>query len=130
MLFMKKLTQAEEEIMQILWGLERALIKDVQNHFGDPKPNYNTIATVLKVMEKKGFVSHKAYGSTYEYFPLVMKDNYAREQLNRFSQSYFNNSFPRMAACFIRDKNLSVKEMDDLLKTLEEELKKARKDYD
>ncbi len=127
---MKKLTQAEEEIMQKLWQLERALVKDVQNLFTDPKPNYNTVATVLKVLEKKGFVSHKTYGTTYEYYPLVLKDEYARVQLGDFARSYFNDSFPKLAACFIQDKNMSVKEMDNLLKTLEIEIKKAKSSHE
>ena len=127
---MKKLTQAEEEIMQKLWQLERALVKDIQNLFADPKPNYNTVATVLKVLEKKGFVSHKTYGTTYEYYPLVSKDEYAREQLCDFARSYFNDSFPKLAACFIQDKNMSVKEMDDLLKTLAIEIKKAKSSHE
>ena len=127
---MKKLTQAEEEIMQKLWQLERALVKDVQNLFADPKPNYNTVATVLKVLEKKGFVLHKTYGTTYEYYPLVLKDEYARVQLGDFTRSYFNDSFPKLAACFIQDKNMSVKEMDDLLKTLAIEIKKAKSSHE
>jgi BlaI family transcriptional regulator, penicillinase repressor len=127
---MKKLTQAEEEIMQKLWQLEHALVKDVQNLFLDPKPNYNTVATVLKVLEKKGFVSHKTYGTIYEYYSLVSKDDYARVQLGNFTRSYFNDSFPKLAACFIRDKNMSIKEMDDLLKTLQSEIKKAKTNHE
>jgi BlaI family transcriptional regulator, penicillinase repressor len=124
---MKKLTQAEEEVMQIVWEFEKALIKDVLTKFPDPKPNYNTVATVLKVLEKKGFVSHKAYGTTYEYFPVVLKDEYAKSHFSDFVKNYFNNSFPKLATFFAQDNNLSIKEMEEILKITRQELEKSDK---
>jgi BlaI family transcriptional regulator, penicillinase repressor len=127
---MKKLTQAEEEVMQKIWILERALVKDVLNKFTEPRPNYNTVATVLKVLEKKGFVSHKAYGTTYEYFPIISKDEYAKLHFSEFVRDYFNNSFPKMAAFFAGSNNLSLKEMEEILKLTENELKKTIENHE
>ena len=123
---MKKLTKAEEEVMQILWELERGLVRDVIEKFPDPKPPYNTVSTVIRVLEKKGFVDHKAYGTTYEYFPLINKEDYAKVHFNDFMKNYFNNSFPQMAAFFARENNLDMKNLEDILKMTEDELKKSK----
>ena len=122
---MKKLTKAEEQVMQILWKLEKGLVRDVIDQFPDPKPPYNTVSTVIRVLEKKGFVDHKAYGTTYEYFPLIEKEEYAKVHFMYFMKNYFNNSFPKMAAFFAREKNISMKEMEDILKMTEAELNKS-----
>jgi predicted transcriptional regulator len=127
---MKKLTKAEEEVMQILWELERGLVRDVIDRFPDPKPPYNTVSTVIRVLEKKGFVDHKAYGTTYEYFPLVNKEEYAKVHFNDFMKNYFNNSFPKMAAFFARENNLNMSDLEDVLKMAEEELKKSNENND
>lgn len=124
---MKKLTKAEEQVMQILWKLEKGLVRDVIDQFPDPKPPYNTVSTVIRVLEKKGFVDHKAYGTTYEYFPSIEKEEYARVHFMHFMKNYFNNSFPKMAAFFAREKNLSMEEMEDILKMTEAELNKSIK---
>jgi BlaI family penicillinase repressor len=123
---MKKLTKAEEQVMQILWKLEKGLVRDVIDQFPDPKPPYNTVSTVIRVLEKKGFVDHKAYGTTYEYFPLIGKEEYARVHFMHFMKNYFNNSFPKMAAFFAREKNLSMKELEEIMKMTESELKKSK----
>ena len=119
---MKKLTKAEEQVMQILWEMEEGLVKDVINRFPDPKPAYNTVSTVIRVLEKKGFVSHKAYGNTYVYYPVVPKEEYARIYFMDFMKDYFNDSFPKMAAFFAREKNLDISEMEEILKMTEREL--------
>ena len=127
---MKKLTKAEEEVMQILWELERGLVRDVISRFPDPKPQYNTVSTVIRVLEKKGFVNHKAYGTTYEYYPLIKKEDYAKVHFNDFMKNYFNNSFSKMAAFFARENELDMKNMEDILKMTEEELKKPKDNED
>jgi len=121
---MKKLTRAEEHVMQILWEMEEGLVKDVIEQFPDPKPAYNTVSTVIRVLEKKGFVAHKAYGNTYLYYPLVKKEEYARIHFMDFMKEYFNDSFPKMAAFFAREKNLDISEMEEILKMTEEEIHK------
>jgi len=127
---MKKLTKAEEQVMQILWKLEKGLVREVIDQFPDPKPPYNTVSTVIRILEKKGFVDHKAYGTTYEYFPLIKKEEYARIYFMHFMKYYFNNSFPKMAAFFAREKNLSMKELEEILKMTEAELNKSKRTGD
>lgn len=122
---LKKLTTAEEEVMQIMWDLGSGFVKDVIDRMPDPKPPYNTVSTVIRVLEKKGFVSHKQYGNTYEYFPLVDRNEYAKVHFRGFLSNYFNNSFPKMAAFFARENNLSLKDLEEIMRLTEEELKKS-----
>ena len=123
---MNKLTKAEEQVMQILWNMEEGLVKDVIKEFPDPKPAYNTVSTVIRVLEKKGFVTHKAYGNTYVYYPRVPKEEYARVHFMGFMKDYFNDSFPKMAAFFAREKDLDINEMGEILRMTEDELNKTK----
>jgi BlaI family transcriptional regulator, penicillinase repressor len=125
---MNKLTKAEEQVMQILWRLKKGLVKDMLDEFPEPKPAYNTVSTIIRILEKKGFIDHKAYGTTYEYFPLVEKDEYAGIHFQDFMKNYFNGSFPRMAAYFASENNLSMKDMELILKRTEEELAKMKQE--
>lgn len=113
--------------MQILWKLGKGLVKDLLDEFPEPRPAYNTVSTIIRILEKKGFVDHKAYGNTYEYFPLVGKDEYAGFHFRDFMKNYFNDSFPRMAAFFASENNLSMEEMEEILKMTGNELKKLNK---
>ncbi len=122
-----QLTRAEEQIMQILWDRKEGLVKDIRDSFDDPKPARNTVSTVLRVLEKKGYVGHKAYGNVHLYHPLVSKNEYSRSQLFTLMESYFNNSFPAMASFFAREKDLSMKELEDLLEDTKMELSKSKK---
>lgn len=117
-----QLTKAEEQIMQILWDLEEGVVKDIRGKFDDPKPARNTISTVLKVLEKKGYVDHRAYANVFLYYPLVSKREYSKHQLFGLLEGYFNNSFPAMTSFFAREKNLSVKDLDRILAEAREEL--------
>ncbi len=123
---MNRLTRAEEQVMQFLWEMGEGMTKDVISRFPEPKPAYNTVSTVIRVLEKKRFVEHKAYGKTHVYYPVVEKEAYARIQFMGFMKDYFNNSFPRMAAFFAREKNLNISEMEDILKMTEEEINKLK----
>ncbi|MBK5278053.1 MAG: BlaI/MecI/CopY family transcriptional regulator, partial [Bacteroidia bacterium] len=89
---MKELTKAEDQIMQILWTLEKAFVKDIVEQMPSPKPAYNTVSTITRILEKKGFVGYKAYGKTHEYFPLISKDKYTKFYLNNLVSGYFNGS--------------------------------------
>jgi len=119
---MKKLTTAEEDIMQILWKLEKGYIKDILEQISDPKPPYTTVLSVIRVLEKKEFVSHTQYGNTYEYYPLISKEEYAGEYFNHFLSGYFNNSFPKMAAFFAHENNLSMSELEEIIRLTQKEL--------
>lgn len=122
-----QLTKAEEQIMQILWDLEEGLVKDIRDRFPEPRPSRNTVSTVVRILEKKNFVSHKAYGNVYVYFPLVTKEEYSKNQLFGLIENYFGNSFPAMASFFAREKDLSIRELDGLLEDARNELIKDKK---
>jgi BlaI family penicillinase repressor len=122
-----QLTKAEEQIMQILWEMGKGLVKDIRNRFEDPKPARNTVSTVVRILEKKKYVDHKAYGNVYVYYPLVSKKEYSKNQLFRLLDGYFDNSFPALATFFAREKDLSVRELEELLEDTRKELKKNKK---
>lgn len=122
-----QLTKAEEEIMQMLWDMKQGIVKDIRNRFDDPKPARNTVSTVVRVLEKKKFVDHKAYGNVHVYFPLVSKKEYSKNQLFKLLDGYFDNSFPALATFFAREKDLSVRELEELLDDTKKELKKNKK---
>jgi BlaI family penicillinase repressor len=122
-----QLTKAEEQVMQILWDMKEGLVKDIRDHFNDPKPARNTVSTVLRVLEKKEYVSHKAYGNVYVYFPLISKREYSKSQLFGLMEDYFNNSFPAMASFFAREKDLTIKELEELMEDTRKELRKKQK---
>jgi BlaI family penicillinase repressor len=122
-----QLTKAEEQIMQILWDMKEGLVKDIRESFDDPKPARNTVSTVLRILEKKGYVGHKAYGNVYLYHPLISKTAYSKSQLLALMDSYFNNSFPAMASFFARETDLTLKELEMLLDETKKELKKDKK---
>jgi BlaI family transcriptional regulator, penicillinase repressor len=124
MVGMKTLTKAEEQIMQILWELKEGVVKDVVDQFEEPRPAYTTVATVLKVLENKGFVSCRKIGNTNLFFPKVKKHEYARFQFGSLLQDYFNGSFPKLATFFAKENNLSISELEEMLKITESELKK------
>lgn len=117
---MKELTKAEEQVMQILWKLEKGFVKDILEEMPDPKPAYNTVSTIVRILETKGFVDHKAYGKTHEYFPLVSKDKYKQFSLDNLVSGYFNGSFQNLVSFFAKKEKMDVNEIDQLLKQLEE----------
>lgn len=123
---MRELTRAEEQVMQVLWKIKRGFVKDILEHFDNPKPAYNTISTIVRILQDKGFVSHKAYGRTHEYYPLISKNEYSKMHLSNFIDSYFSNSFGKMVSFFAREKKISVKEMEEIMKIMEKEMKKHK----
>jgi len=123
---MVTLTKAEDRIMQILWDLERGFIKDIQEHFPEPKPPYNTISTIVRVLVKKEIVSYKTYGGSYQYFPLISREKYRGEQMSRLMNNYFGNSLKEVVNFLSEKKDLDVDELDEALKMLED-LKKQQK---
>ena len=122
-----QLTKAEEQVMQILWDMKNGLVKDIRDSFEDPKPARNTVSTVVRILEKKGYVGHKAYGNVHLYHPLISKSDYSKSQLFGLMESYFNNSFPAMASFFAREKDLSIKDLEDLLEDTKKELYNNKK---
>jgi len=110
--------------MQILWKIKKGFVKDILEHIDEPKPAYNTVSTIVRILQDKGFVSHKAYGRTHEYFPLISKSDYSKAHLNNFVKNYFSNSFEKMVSFFAREKGISVAEMGEIMRIMEQEIKK------
>lgn len=121
---MVTLTKAEEKIMQILWKIEKGFIKDILEQFPAPKPPYNSVSTIVRVLVKKEIVGYTEYGGTYEYFPLISKEDYSKGQLNRIVKDYFDNSFAQVASFFSEKKDLKSSEVDEIIRMLEEIKKK------
>ena len=115
---MKELTKAEDQVMQILWKLEHAFVKDIVEEIPDPKPAYNTVSTIVRILETKGFVDHKAYGKTHEYFPLISKEKYTKFYLNNLLKGYFNGSFQNLVSFFAKENKLDIKSIEKLLEEI------------
>jgi predicted transcriptional regulator len=118
------LTKAEEQVMQILWNLKEGVVKDVVEGFDEPRPAYTTVATVLSVLEKKGFVTRKKIGNVNLFLPEISKKEYTGFQFRTLLSDYFNGSFPKMATFFAKENNLSITELEEMLKITESELNK------
>lgn len=118
---MKKLTAAEEEAMQILWDLGKAFVKDIIAQYPRPKPPYNTISSVIRILERKGFVGHHSYGNTYQYYPQISKDEYKKFFLEDTLQKYFGNSFQNLVSFFAREEDISLEELNRLVDKIKKE---------
>ena len=115
---MKKLTRKEEEVMNILWNLEKAFVKDIIAQYPDPKPQYNTISSLVRLLQEKGIVRYKQYENTYEYFPLISKEDYRRPIMKQVVKDYFENSNKNAVAFFVKEKGLSEEELEELIKMI------------
>lgn len=123
---MKELTKAEEQVMHILWNLKKGFVNDIVEKMPDPKPAYNTVSTIVRILEKKEFVGHNAYGKTHEYYPLIDKEDYTKEFLGGFVNRFFSDSYKQLVSSFSNSKNLSVKEMEEIMNMLNEQIKKQK----
>lgn len=112
---MKELTKAEEQVMKALWQIERGVVHDIIAKLPDPKPAYNTVSTIVRILETKEFVDHKAYGKTYEYFPIIAKKDYSKFYLSNFMDGYFGGSFKNLVSFFAEENNLDVNELNELV---------------
>ncbi|HLT80453.1 MAG TPA: BlaI/MecI/CopY family transcriptional regulator [Cyclobacteriaceae bacterium] len=115
---MKELTRAEDQVMQVLWKLEKAFVKDIIEHLPKPKPAYNTVSTIVRILESKGFVGHKAYGKTHEYFPLISREKYTRFYLSNVVKNYFDGSYRNLVSFFAKDQKLDIRELEQLIKEI------------
>ncbi len=125
---MKELTKAEEQVMQFLWKLEKAFVKDIVEKMDDPKPAYNTVSTIIRILERKGFVGHNAYGKTHEYYPLISRKEYTRTFMKNFMRNYFSGSFQEMVSFFAREDNMSISELDELMEDVRRDLETENPD--
>jgi predicted transcriptional regulator len=122
-----QLTKAEEQVMKILWKLEQGTVQNILERFELPKPARTTVATVLSILENKGFATHKSEGKVNIYSPLLKKEDYSKSQLLGVMKNYFDNSFASMASFFARENNLTLEELDGLLEETREALLKEQK---
>jgi predicted transcriptional regulator len=127
---MKRLTKAEEQIMQILWDIEKGFVKDIIEHLPDPKPAYNTVSTIVRILEKKGFVSHRALGNSHRYYPTIAKKDYTEAYMNSIIKNYFSDSFKEMVSFFTRDTDMSIEELEEIRKLINQEIQKQKRDKD
>ena len=122
---MIKLTKAEEEIMQIIWEIGPCTVSDIRDyieaHKGPPKPPHSSISTIVRIVEKKGFLDHKAYGRTYEYRPIIAKEDYSRFSLKKLVSDYFGGSMNQLVSFLVKEKDLKPEELSDLLDQLDED---------
>ncbi|MEP2771856.1 MAG: BlaI/MecI/CopY family transcriptional regulator [Fulvivirga sp.] len=125
---MKELTRAEEQIMQILWQIKKGFVRDIMDEMPEPKPAYNTVSTIVRILEQKGFVSHKAFGKSHEYFPVIEKAKYSKFFLNNFLSGYFSGSFEKMVSFFAKENDLNIEEVDELMKHIKDDLKNKNDD--
>ncbi|GAB3549519.1 BlaI/MecI/CopY family transcriptional regulator [Spirosoma fluminis] len=115
---LRELTKAEEEIMRVLWQLQKGFVKDVLAELPEPKPAYNTVSTIIRILEKKGLVGYTAYGKTHEYYPLITEEQYRRYQTEQLMTNYFDGSLKKLVSFFVQEKNISLSEADEIINLL------------
>lgn len=114
----KDLTKAEEQIMQVLWQLEKAFVKEVIDQLPIPKPAYNTVSTIIRILETKGFIGHEAFGKAHQYYPLISKEEYKRHATEKLLGNYFENSVESMFSFFVKEEKLDLSDVDEILKMI------------
>jgi predicted transcriptional regulator len=124
---MKELTRAEEQVMQHLWELKKAFVNDIIDKMPEPKPAYNTVSTIIRILEKKGFVGHEAYGKTHQYFPLTSRAEYTKGFMKGFMSRYFSDSYKNMVSFFTKNDKLSVKELEEIITILQDQVTSEKK---
>lgn len=124
---MQQLTKAEEQIMQQLWKMKEGIVADIRDAFPDPKPARNTVSTIIRILEQKEFVDHKAYGRTFVYFPVVSKTDYSKKQISSLLHNYFDNSFAGLTSFFAKENNLTIGEIDEIMKVVKDDINNPEK---
>ena len=124
---MNTLTKAEEQVMQILWEQGEGFVKELLEQFPEPKPAYNTVSTIIRILEKKGFVGHRSFGKSHQYYPLVSREEYRSERFSSLMKNYFNNSMKQVLSHFGQSSDMNMKEADEIIQLMEELKKKAGK---
>lgn len=124
---MQEITKAQEEILRVLWEIEEGVVSDVIARLPDPKPAYNTVSTVIRVLEKKNYVTHKTYGKTHVYYPIISKKEYTHYVLKDSLKSFFNGSLQQAVSFFVNQKDASVAELEELKQIIEKEIENQKK---
>ena len=114
----KDLTKVESQLMQVLWKLNKAFVKEIINELPEPKPAYSTVSTIIRILENKGVISYEAFGKTHRYYPLITKEDYMRFEADKLLGNYFSNSVQDMFSFFVREKKIDLKDAEELLKMI------------
>ena len=120
---MQKLTNKEEEIMHILWKLKKAFVKEVLVEITEDQPHYNTLSTIIRNLEEKGFVAYNAFGNTHQYYPIVSRETYRKRFMNTAIENYFDNSYKNMVSFFAQEDKISADELREILDIIEKKNK-------
>lgn len=120
---MEKLAKREEQIMRAFWKLKKAFIKEVIEEIPDPKPHYNSVATMVRILEEKGFLAHVAYGKTYQYYPIINEEVYKNTIVNSVVDKFFDNSYSNMITYFAKTEKISEKDLERILKLIKSKRK-------
>lgn len=123
---MKQLTRAEEDIMQVLWNLKKAYVKDIIEKLPEPKPAYNTISTIIRILERKGVIGYTPIGKAHEYFPLITKTEYRKRFFKNFLSNYFGNNYMALTSFFTKEQNLSLEELEAIKKLIDEQIEQKK----
>ena len=123
---MQELTKAQEEILRILWDIEEGVVSDIIEKLPVPKPAYNTVSTVVKVLEKKGYVTHRAYGKTHVYFPIVKKKQYAQHIMKDAVRGLFDGSLKQAVSFFVGQKDASISDLEEIKQLIEKEIESQK----
>ncbi len=118
-IIMEKLTNKEEEVMQILWKIEKGFVNDIMEYMPEPKPHYNTLSTIVRLLEEKGFVSYKSFGKSHQYFPVISLEAYRSVYVSDSIKKYFGNSVSNLVNYFVKEEHLSEEEIRELIKIIE-----------
>ena len=118
---MQKLTNKEEEIMHILWKLKKAFVKEIMAEITEEQPHYNTLSTIVRNLEEKGFASHNAFGNTHQYYPIVSLEEYRKRFMNTAIDNYFNSSYKNMVSHFAKEEKISAAELREILTMIEKQ---------
>ena len=116
---MQKLAKREEQIMQALWQLKKAFVKEVIEILPEPKPHYNTVSTIIRILEDKKFIAHKSFGKTYQYYPLVSKEAYQKRAVGDIIKNYFDNSYQKMVTYFAAEEKINEDELEEIIKMIQ-----------
>ena len=124
---MEEITNAQEEVLRALWQINDGAVSDVLSQLADPKPAYNTVATVIKVLEKKKYIAHRSYGKTNVYYPLISKKQYAQHMIGNSVKDFFNSSISQLVSAFVNQKEISINELEEIKNLVETELQRQKK---
>lgn len=120
----KELTKAEEQVMHVLWKIERGFANEIMSNFPEPKPAYDTVLTIVRILEKKGFVAHETFCKANRYYPLVSKEDYSQNSLSALVKNYFNNSYTELVSAFTQKENFTIEQLEELKKMIDDAMKK------